>query len=106
MAENVHELTNNGFDEFIKEGTVLIDFFAEWCMPCLMLSPVLEELSEKFEGKIKFGKINVGDNQHLAQRFRISSIPNLTILKDGKVVDQIIGALPMEDIENRLNRVL
>ena len=106
MTDKIPELTNNGFDEFAKEGLVLIDFFAEWCMPCLMLSPVLEELSEKFRGKIKFGKVNVGDNQILAQKFRISSIPNLTLLKDGKVVDQIIGALPLEKIEEKLNKYL
>jgi thioredoxin 1 len=105
MAD-IPELTNNEFEKFIREGIVLIDFFAEWCMPCLMLSPVLEELNEKFEGKIKFGKVNVEDNQILAQKFRISSIPNLTILKDGKVVEQIIGALPLEEIENRLNKHL
>jgi len=102
----VPELTNNGFDEFTKEGLILIDFFAEWCMPCLMLSPALDELSEKFEGKIKFGKVNVGDHQDLAQKFKVNSIPNLTLLKDGKVVDQIIGVLPIEEIENKLNRHL
>ena len=77
--DKVPELTSNEFESFIKEGIVLIDFFAEWCMPCLMMAPVIDELSEKFKGKIKFGKINVGENQQLAQKFNVSSIPNFIL---------------------------
>lgn len=106
MADKVQELTNNEFESFTKEGIVLIDFFAEWCMPCLMLAPILEELSDKFKKKIKFGKVNVGDNQALAQKFKVSSIPNMTIFKDGKVIDQIIGALSSEELEEKLKKHL
>lgn len=101
--ENVPELTNHEFEEFSKKGLVLVDFFAEWCTPCLMMVPIIDELSEKFKGKIKFGKVNVGDNQELAQKFNISSIPNLTLLKDGEVVEQFIGSMPSEELEGKLN---
>ena len=106
MADKIPELTNNKFEEFTKDGFVLVDFFAEWCMPCLMLVPILEELNDKFKGKIKFGKVNVGDNQELAQKFRVSSIPNLTLLKDGKVIDQFIGAMSSEELEEKLKKHL
>jgi len=104
--DKVPELTNGEFDEFIKEGVVLIDFFAEWCMPCMMMIPVIDELSEKFKGKVKFGKVNVGEDTDIAQKFNVSSIPNFTILKDGKVVEQIIGSVPAEEIEEKLNNLL
>ncbi len=104
MTENdkVIELTNNKFDEFTKEGVVLVDFYAEWCMPCLMMAPVLDELAEKFSGKIKFGKINVDENQELAQKFSISSIPNFILFKDGKQISQFVGSISSEDFEEKL----
>ena len=104
--DKVPELTNGEFEDFIRGGTVLIDFFAEWCMPCLMMAPVIDELSEKFKGKIKFGKINVGDNQEIAQRFNISSIPNFTLLKDGKVIEQFIGAISGEAFGEKLKEFI
>ena len=102
----VPELTNNGFEDFTKQGLVLIDFFAEWCMPCVMMAPVIDELNDKFKGKVKFGKVNVGDNQELAKKFNVSSIPNFTLLKDGKIIEQFIGALPAEEFEEKLNSFL
>lgn len=108
MANNdkVPELTNREFDSFIKKGLVLIDFFAEWCMPCVTMSIAIEEISDKFKGKIKVGKVNVEDNSVLAQKFHVSSIPNLILFKDGKMVDQIIGALPVEELEEKLKDYL
>ena len=73
MAE---ELTNGKFEDFIKEGLVLVDFFADWCMPCVMMGPIIDDISEKFKGKV-----NVGDNVELAQRYDISSVPNFLIFK-------------------------
>lgn len=105
-SENVPELTKGEFEDFSKKGLVLIDFFAEWCMPCLMMAPVFEDLSEKFRGKIKFGKVNVEDSQELAQKFDVSSIPNLVLLKNGKVIDRFIGAVSAEDLEDKLSRHL
>jgi len=108
MVENdkVPELTNGEFEDFIKEGLVLVDFFADWCMPCLMMAPVIEELSEKFKGKIKFGKVNVADNEEIARKFNVSSIPNFTLLKDGKVVEQFVGSMSSEEFEEKLNSFL
>ncbi len=108
MTQNdkVPELTNHEFEDFIKEGVVLIDFFAEWCMPCLMMSPVIDELSEKFKGKIKFGKVNVGDNEEIAKKFNVSSIPNFTLLKDGKVIEQFVGSISGEEFEEKLKGFL
>lgn len=104
MANNdiVPELTNGEFEEFIKEGLVFIDFFAEWCMPCIMMAPIIEDLSEKLGNKIKFGKVNIGDNEALAKKFNVSSIPNFVLLKDGKIIDQFIGAMSAEELENKL----
>ena len=104
--DNVPELTGKEFDNFTKEGLVLIDFFAEWCMPCVMMSPVIEDLSEKFKGKIKFGKVDVSESGNIAQKFGVSSIPNFTVLKDGKVIDQFIGAVGEEELEKKLNGFL
>ncbi|MCK5149508.1 thioredoxin [Candidatus Pacearchaeota archaeon] len=100
--DKVPELTNNEFEDFIKEGIVLVDFFAEWCMPCLMMTPIIDELSGKFKGKIKFCKINVGENQELAQKFNVSSIPNFTLLKDREIIEQFIGSMSSEKFEEKL----
>ena len=104
MAENsnVAELTNGEFDEFVKEGTVLIDFFAEWCMPCLIIAPIVDELSGKFKGKIKFGKVDIDSNKALAQKFDISSIPNLVLFKEGKPIEHFVGMTSSEELEEKL----
>jgi len=106
IKKMVEELTNGEFEEFIKKGTVLIDFFADWCMPCMMMAPVVEELSEKFKGKIKIGKVNIEDNQALAQKYNVSSIPNFIVLQEGKVVEQFVGGMSEEDLEDKLNGYL
>lgn len=102
----VSELTNGEFTEFIKKGTVLIDFYADWCMPCVMMGPVVEEMAEKFKGKIKVGKVNIEDNQDIARKFGVSSIPNFVILKDGKVINQFVGGMDEDEFERRLREVL
>ncbi len=106
MTKNheVPELTNGEFESFIKSGTVLVDFFADWCMPCVMMAPVIEELNGKFKGKIKFGKVNIEDNQILAQKFGVRSIPNFVLFKDGKISKQFIGSRSEEDFEEELKK--
>lgn len=104
--DKVQELSNLEFEDFTKDKVVLIDFFADWCMPCLMMSPVIDELSDKFKGKIKFGKVDVGDNQEIAQKFNVSSIPNFVLFKKGEVADQFIGAMPIEEFEEKLKKHL
>jgi len=105
-SDNVPELSGKEFDDFTKKGLVLIDFFADWCMPCMMMVPVIEDLSQKFKGKIKFGKVDVSEAGDIAHKFEVSSIPNFTILKDGKVVGQIIGAVGEEELEKKLEGFL
>jgi len=96
----IPELSSNEFEEFIKEGTVLIDFFAEWCMPCVMMGPIVDELAEEFEGSIKVGKMNIEDNESVAQKFGISSIPTFILFKEGVMKEQIMGAMSKDDLSN------
>jgi thioredoxin 1 len=105
-TEIVTELNSKDFDEFTKQGLVFVDFFADWCMPCVMMTPIIEEIAETFSGKIKFGKVNVNDNENLARKFNVSSIPSFVLLKDGKMIDQFVGAQDSEEIEDRLNKFL
>ncbi|HTZ41780.1 MAG TPA: thioredoxin, partial [Candidatus Omnitrophota bacterium] len=100
----VPELTDGEFCEFIKKGNVLVDFFAEWCMPCLMMTPVIDELSEKFNGKIRFGKVNVDDNSKIAQKFHVTSIPTFILFKDGNPVEHITGSMPNEEFGDKLSQ--
>jgi len=105
MAEDnstVKELSEGSFEEFIKDGKVLVDFYADWCMPCIMMAPIIDEISEKFKGKIKFGKINIEDFPELAQKFEIVSIPNFVLFKDGKPAENFAGSMTAEDFEKRL----
>ena len=99
--DKVPELTNGEFNNFIEEGIVLIDFFAEWCMPCLMLSPVIEELAEKMKD-VKFVKINTDDNQEISKKYGISSIPCLIFFKDGDEVDRVVGAHEGDAIKKKI----
>jgi len=104
--QKVKELTDKEFDKFIKEGLVLIDFWADWCMPCLTLAPILDDLNNKFIGKIKFGKVNIGDYPNIAGKFNVTSIPNLTLLKDGKVINQFVGLISEDKLERLLENYL
>ncbi len=101
------EISEKEFDETINNGDSLavIDFYAEWCMPCLMIAPVIEELASKLTN-VKFARVNVDENQSLSSKFGISSIPCLIVFKDGKEVDRIIGALPEEVLEEKISRHL
>jgi len=97
------EITENEFKDLINNSNqmIVVDFFAEWCMPCVMLTPIIEELAEKMK-EVKFAKINIDDNEELARKYNISSIPCLVIFKEGREVDRIIGAQPGEVIENKI----
>lgn len=99
---DVKELTKNEFEDFIKEGVVLVDFWAGWCMPCLMMEPVIEGLSKTFKGKVKFAKVDIEENQAIAQKFDVSSIPTFILFKKGKQIEQFVGSMSAEDFEKKL----
>jgi len=104
MGETIPELMNGDFDSFIKEGVVVIDFFAEWCMPCVMMGPVFEGLSESFAGKVSFGKVNVEDAPNIAAKFGVRSIPHFIVFNNGKKVEEFIGSLDEQEFEEKLKR--
>ena len=102
MAHKAVEITDANFEEIIKSGTVLVDFWAEWCGPCKMIGPVVEELAGEFEGKAIVGKVNVDENAAISAKFGIRSIPTLLIFKDGQIVDKQIGAVPKAVLSKKL----
>jgi len=104
----VKEISLENFEQEVISSNVpvLLDCWAPWCMPCRVVSPVVEELSNEYEGKVKFGKLNVDESQEIAVRFGIMSIPTLLIFKGNKLVDQIIGAVPKERIKENLDNIL
>ena len=100
------EITSQNFEEEVLQSDipVLVDFWAPWCQPCLMMAPALEELSEELEGKLKIGKINteIQEHQSLAVQYQIHSIPNMKLFKNGKVVKEFIGLRPKEVFKEEL----
>lgn len=102
---NILSLTKESFDEKIKTGNVLVDFWADWCGPCRMLAPILDELAEKLSDKALFAKVNVDDEPELAQRFGVSSIPTVIFFKDGQIKDTKIGVQPAAVYENIINEL-
>lgn len=95
--------TDHNFEELIKSyPLVLVDFWAEWCLPCRVIAPAIEELAEEYAGKIVILKLNVDENPITASRYGITSIPTLMIFKNGRPVDVIVGAYPKKVIESRI----
>jgi len=100
-------LTDSNFNEQVsKYSLMLVDFWAPWCGPCRMVSPVIEQLAREYAGRVVFGKLNIDENQRVAQSFGIQSIPTMMILKNSKVVDVIVGALPKPQIQSKLKQHL
>lgn len=101
------EIDEKKFEEEVlkAKGIVVVDFWASWCGPCKMLAPILEEISEELDGKIKFTKINVDQNSDLASRNNIMSIPTLVVFKDGKIVDQILGLQEKKSLITKLKSI-
>ena len=101
-------VTDEDFDQEVLEAdtVVLVDFWAEWCGPCKMVAPVLDDLSQEYDGKIKFTKLDVDENPQVAMKYGIRSIPTLLVFKDGSPVDQVVGAVPRAVIKKRLDSAL
>ena len=108
MSENVIEFNDQNFDSDVLEaGTpVLVDFWAVWCGPCKAIAPIVEEIANEYNGKVKVGKMDVDRNNQVAMRYGIRSIPTLLVFNNGEVVDQVIGNVGKESIESMLNKAL
>jgi len=105
MADNVLSLTEATFDQQLAQRPelLIVDFWAEWCAPCKMLAPVLDELVRESGGRVTLAKVNVDENPGLAARYGIRSIPTVLFAKGGKVLDQIIGAVPKAQLKKKLD---
>ncbi|HYX56712.1 MAG TPA: thioredoxin [Nitrososphaeraceae archaeon] len=100
-------LTDSNFkNELSKYPILLIDFWAPWCGPCKMISPIIEQLAREYTGKVVFGKVNIDENRMITQSFGIQSIPTMIIFKNGKAVDIVVGAIPKAQLETRLHQQL
>lgn len=101
-------LTENNFRNEVLESSkpVLVDFWASWCGPCHIIAPAIEELASDYDGKATIGKLNVDEQPGIAQQYGIRSIPSVLFFRDGKVVDQVVGAVPKQALADKLNSLL
>ena len=109
MADpNIVTLTETNFTEEVLQSAtpVLVDFWAEWCGPCKMIAPILDEIASEYDGKVKIGKVNIDDQQSLATQHGIRAIPTLLLFKNGEVAEQIVGLRSKRDLKANLDRVV
>jgi thioredoxin 1 len=104
-GNNIDNLNDDNFEAGITKDNqpVLVDFWAEWCMPCKALAPVIDDLAKEFQGKVRFAKVNVDECQQTPAQFGIKGIPTLILFKNGKKVNELVGNQPKEKIKNLLN---
>ena len=102
----VNRFDESNFDAEVLQSDlpVFVDFYADWCGPCKMMSPVIDKLAEEFDGKIKVGKVNVDENGDLAVRYGIMSIPNMVFFKNGEVADRVVGAIPKPAMKEKFEK--
>ena len=102
------DVTDSDFEEQVvnADTPVLVDFWADWCAPCKMIAPIVEELAEEFDGKVKFTKLDVDSNPKSAMTYGIRSIPTLLIFKGGQPVDQIVGAVPKKALKSKIEAAI
>jgi len=107
MAQPLH-VTEQSFEREVLEAgiPVLVDFWAEWCAPCRMIAPIVEEFAREYEGRLKVAKVDVDENQTLAMKFNIMSIPTLGIFKSGQLVERIVGYMPKAELKRRVDAAL
>lgn len=108
MSDKATEITNSNFNEIVEKSTtpVLVDFWAEWCNPCRMIAPVVDEIAQAYEGKVVVGKVNIDEQGELAQRFGVMSIPTLILFKDGKPAQKSVGVVGKDRISSMIDSVL
>jgi len=104
----IQEITDKNFKEEVLKSTlpVLVDFWAPWCGPCRMVAPVVEEMAEKYKGRLKVGKLNVDNNTLIASQFEVMSIPTLIIFNGGKVAERIVGAVSFSKLKAKIDDCL
>jgi thioredoxin 1 len=107
-SENVHTFTDDNFEKEVlqSEIPVLVDFWATWCAPCKAIAPLIDTVAAEYEGRIKVGKVNVDDNPATPGKYGVRGIPTVILLKDGKVVDQVVGAIPKAQLEALIQKAL
>lgn len=103
---NATELTSGNFESTVAGGVTLVDFWAEWCAPCRMMTPVLDQLAEEFAGRATVAKVNVDNEPDLAANFQVSSIPTLLVIKDGEMVQQFIGVTSKNDLKAAIEKAI
>ncbi len=99
-------LTKENFEQTVAEGVTLVDFWAEWCKPCLIVAPTIDELAKQYDGKVKVAKVDVDSQGELAQQFGVSSIPTLLIMKDGVEAKRFVGVTAKDDLAKALDDTL
>ena len=108
MSEAVTSVTVDTFEKVVIQSSdlIMVDFWATWCGPCKIVAPVVEELAQEYAGKVNFAKVNTDENPDIASRFNIRGIPTLIFFKDGKVLDQIVGAVPKAQLKSKIDSFL
>ena len=105
-SDKLRTLTDSNFDQEIKNGVVLVDFWAEWCGPCRRIAPIVEELAGQYDGRATIGKLNVDENPNVPGRFMIRGIPTLLLFKNGQLAETLVGMAPKEDIARMIDKHL
>lgn len=108
MKDMEYKFTKENFNEEVmnSDRPVLIDFYANWCVPCKMMSSIVKKLADEYDGQVKVGKVNVNEQPELASQFKVMSIPYFAFIKDGKLVDSLMGAMPKAALEAKIKQVI
>ena len=106
IVDNIYQLTDSDFDKYTKSGVVLVDFWATWCGPCKTIGPIVDELAKEYAGRVKIAKLNVDENPATPGQYSVRGIPTLILFKGGKVLEQIVGAVPKTRLVAMIEKAL